>query len=363
MTATTTAVPTVAPTPRAAAADLRGPANAAGQFDRHLDAAKQQAGTAENSSGKAEKAGHRDPRDAAQQSRDPPRDRGKVTKATALPPVPPPPAAAETDVNDQAAAALASAMLALLGPAIPAIPGMSSMLRSAAAATTAQFGASGADGTSRQAGLGAAASTLWPLDPASTAAATAASTAASVVGGGVLSLTTSATASAVKAMDDALSAPVQAALLPSPTLAPVAAHLLQLPSPVGSQAFTQELGQQIAWLGGQDIKQARIRLHPDELGQLDVKVSVLQGRVDVAFNAQHPAAVTALQQSLVQLDQMLAQHGLTLGHAEVGQQDRGRHSDHGGDTPKAPAADDIGEVHGVGLPGSLGTINLLDAFA
>ncbi len=137
--------------------------------------------------------------------------------------------------------------------------------------------------------------------------------------------------------------------------------MLSLPSPVGSQAFAQELGQQVAWLGGQDIKQARIRLHPEELGSLDVKISVTHGRVDVAFTAQHPGAVAAVQQSLPQLDHMLAQHGLSLGHAEVGQHDRGER--HGHAAERDAAADDAGEIHGIGMPTPLRQIGLVDAFA
>jgi flagellar hook-length control protein FliK len=155
-----------------------------------------------------------------------------------------------------------------------------------------------------------------------------------------------------------------AGALPTPaTLAPPAAPtVLQLPSPVGSQAFAQDLGQQVAWLSGQGIKQARIRLHPEELGSLDVKVSVTHGRVDVVFSAQHPAAVAAVQQSLPQLDHMLAQHGLSLGHAEVGQQHRGDRHGHAGDAGTG-ALDEPGEIHAIGMTTSLGQVGLLDAFA
>jgi flagellar hook-length control protein FliK len=106
----------------------------------------------------------------------------------------------------------------------------------------------------------------------------------------------------------------------------VAAPPVQLQSTQAATtpAFAQELGDQIAWLGGQNIQQARIRLHPEDLGQLDVKVSVEHGKVDVAFAAQHPGAVAAVQQTLSQLDAMLAHHGLSLGHAEVSQQQAGR---------------------------------------
>jgi flagellar hook-length control protein FliK len=80
------------------------------------------------------------------------------------------------------------------------------------------------------------------------------------------------------------------------------------------------VGQQVAWVGGQEGKQAQIRLNPQDLGRLDVKVSGEHGRVDVLFTAQHPDAVTAVQQSLGQLNQMLGGQGLSLGQAMVSQQ-------------------------------------------
>ncbi|AIF49194.1 hypothetical protein HY57_19060 [Dyella japonica A8] len=105
-----------------------------------------------------------------------------------------------------------------------------------------------------------------------------------------------------------------------------APHVLTMQSTVGTPAFGQELSQQVTWLGGQDVKEARIRLHPEDLGELDVKVSVKQDHVDVAFIAQHPQAVHAVQQTLSQLDAMLAHHGLSLGQAQVGQGNSGQGS-------------------------------------
>lgn len=157
-------------------------------------------------------------------------------------------------------------------------------------------------------------------------------------------------------------ASVLALPMPATAALPATTHQLQLQPPVGSQDFASELGQQVAWLGGQDIKQARIRLNPEDLGPLDVKVSVMHGRVDVVFNAQHPAAVTAVQQSLSQLGQMLNQQGLSLGHAEVGQHDRGTHQGNGAMAADADQ-DDVGKIHGTGLQASVGAVSLLDAFA
>ena len=107
--------------------------------------------------------------------------------------------------------------------------------------------------------------------------------------------------------------------------APVAAPaVLQSTQVAGTPAFANELGQQIAWMSNGDIKEASIRLHPQDMGQLDVKISVHENRVDVAFAAQHPAAVQAVNQTLTQLDTMLAHHGLQLGQTQVGQHKAGQ---------------------------------------
>ncbi len=146
---------------------------------------------------------------------------------------------------------------------------------------------------------------------------------------------------ATSALDTMPTTPAMAHAADAPQ---VAAPPVQLQSTqvATTPAFAQELGDQIAWLGGQNIQQARIRLHPEDLGQLDVKVSVEHGKVDVAFAAQHPGAVTAVQQTLSQLDAMLAHHGLSLGHAEVSQQQAGRDgsyaAQHGGNGENAESS-------------------------
>ncbi|WP_158621232.1 flagellar hook-length control protein FliK [Dyella dinghuensis] len=96
-------------------------------------------------------------------------------------------------------------------------------------------------------------------------------------------------------------------------------HSLSNSAPVGSSGFAKELGHQVTWLSGQEVKQAQIRLNPENLGPLNVKVSVEHGRVDVAFTTQHPATTAAVQQGLDQLNQMLSGQGLSLGHTTVGQ--------------------------------------------
>jgi flagellar hook-length control protein FliK len=163
---------------------------------------------------------------------------------------------------------------------------------------------------------------------------------------------------------DALALATSPTTAATPATQTAAAPPVQLSSTPGSAGFAGELGQQVVWFAQQGVQQAKVRLHPEDLGSLDVKLSVSHGRVDVVFSAQHPAAVTAVQQSLPQLDQLLSQHGLALGHAEVGQQQSHGHGHARGDGDAAAAADEAGNVQGAtSATATASRIGLLDAFA
>jgi flagellar hook-length control protein FliK len=309
----------------------------------------------------------------------------------------------------------AAAMLALLGQSVPA----------SAAASTVQADGDGNDGTDAVAGTAVAASAVatLPTPSANLSLLGAAQVTAQPAAGGANTFTkamdgvhdkslsmfaqgmgdgddsadASGTADTVQGTKgDALTAAVQAlsssskqdhgddpldalknltaaataqqpALQTNATTTP-APHVLTLQSSVGSPSFGQELSQQVTWLGGQDVKEARIRLHPEDLGELDVKVSVKQDHVDVAFIAQHPQAVHAVQQTLGQLDSMLAHHGLSLGQAMVGQGNTGQGSGQAGSSGGASAGGESGLAEGVGelvsvVAPVVKVVGLVDMFA
>ena len=122
---------------------------------------------------------------------------------------------------------------------------------------------------------------------------------------------------------------------------------LQATQPATSPQFSQELGEQIAWMSSAagDVKEARIKLHPEELGSMDVRVNVDGGKVNVAIMAQHPAAVHAVQQTLSNLDALLAHHGLSLGQAEVNQ---GGAQQQGGNQGQGQGGSNAGQADGAG---------------
>lgn len=167
------------------------------------------------------------------------------------------------------------------------------------------------------------------VDPTDTAASGAlAATASPATVSPLATLLAARAAVTTPAKDDAVSDPTASPmpLVHAPGVAPVDGAMVQVQATQAATApqFAQELGEQIAWMGSGQIKEARIKLHPEELGSMDVRVSMDGGKVNVAILAQHPAAVHAVQQTLSQLDTMLAHHGLSLGQADVGQQQAGQ---------------------------------------
>lgn len=254
------------------------------------------------------------------------------------------PADPDADGSEQGAAALVGAMLALIGPATGKV-------------LTSPAGVAGASGQPVAAHAGAPVLLQTADVAAMTVTTNMASTAmpAQLLAANGLSLDPKSLRESIR--NDAAPTLTLSAPVPVTHTAPIS---VPVSAPAGSHAFAQELGQQLTWFVGQDVKQARIRLHPEELGSLDLKISMNHGRVDVVFHAQHPGAVTAVQQSLPQLDQMLAQHGLSLGNTEVGQHDRGDQPGTGG---QGDNVSDIDEVHGTGVAMPVSQLGLLDAFA
>ncbi|HEV2621277.1 MAG TPA: flagellar hook-length control protein FliK [Frateuria sp.] len=337
MSATTVAVnPVATPPPARPAADQ---ASSAGdhRFDRHLDAARQQQGDSRDTSA------HDDHHEA----------QAKPASEAAAANKPQAEAPAKEPVNPDAAA-LAAAMLALIGQAAPAKP-----LAQATAATHVQAKAV----TGAQARATPAALVL--LAGAAAAAEAAAAKPAVGVDTGALAPMLAKPAEQKDASVDAVQlaglANTPLATPDNTSVAAAPAHSLDIASPVGTPAFNQELGQQIAWLGSQDVKQARIRLHPEDLGALDVKVSINHDRVDVSFAVQHPAAVHALQQTLPQLDSLLAHHGLALGQADVGQRQQQGEGARGGEAGSARGDTDIEPAAVVSTP--VAALGMLDTFA
>jgi len=86
----------------------------------------------------------------------------------------------------------------------------------------------------------------------------------------------------------------------------------ELKSPVGSPAWTDELGGQLTWMTQRGLESGSLRVSPEHLGPVEVQISVQNGDASVWFGASHPDTRAALEQALPRLREMFANQGLTL---------------------------------------------------
>jgi flagellar hook-length control protein FliK len=90
-----------------------------------------------------------------------------------------------------------------------------------------------------------------------------------------------------------------------------------LRAPLGTPAWTDELGSRVTWMLEQGEQVASLRLSPENLGPLDVRIAVREGETTVWFGAVQPETRAALEQSLPRLREMLGASGLALANAGV----------------------------------------------
>ena len=96
------------------------------------------------------------------------------------------------------------------------------------------------------------------------------------------------------------------------------------PTPtLGDDGFDQAVGARLSWLADQKIGHAHIRLNPEDLGPVDVRLQMNGDKVHASFSSPHVDVRHALESSLPRLRELLGEQGFQLAHADVGQQGSG----------------------------------------
>lgn len=90
-----------------------------------------------------------------------------------------------------------------------------------------------------------------------------------------------------------------------------------LREPVGTSAWTEEFGRAAVHVAASSLKEASLRLNPEHLGPLDVRVRIDDGVAHLAFQAAHVDTRHALEASRAMLDQLFANQGLSIGNYTV----------------------------------------------
>lgn len=84
--------------------------------------------------------------------------------------------------------------------------------------------------------------------------------------------------------------------------------------------WTDALGGRVVSLLGQGLQEARIELHPRDMGSISVHIRLGNDGADVRFAATNPNVRDAIESSMPRLKEMLAGSGLQLAQSQVGSQ-------------------------------------------
>ena len=127
--------------------------------------------------------------------------------------------------------------------------------------------------------------------------------------------------------------------------------------PVHDQHWSQAIAAQILVLADHRIESATLRLTPEHLGPVEVRIDIEDSRVNVSFGAAHTDTRVALELALPRLREVLANAGMTLGDASVQQQMRGRSQNRSDGARATGGAADQSVVAMVSVRGMLGVID------
>ncbi|HVO86983.1 MAG TPA: flagellar hook-length control protein FliK [Casimicrobiaceae bacterium] len=173
----------------------------------------------------------------------------------------------------------------------------------------------------------------------------------------------------------ATSAPVQAASMlthaavapaPSPVATPM--PVITIAQRVDDAGFAGAAANQIAQVVFARNDRAEIRVHPAELGPIHIRVDIKSDQASLSIIASVPETRHALEASLPQLRELLAQGGITLGQANINDGNAAaRQSPHDTESRPARRVDTTAEpaAPGTSVPSGEPTIGgrLLDVFA
>ena len=83
------------------------------------------------------------------------------------------------------------------------------------------------------------------------------------------------------------------------------------------KVFMEGLGQRLMVMSNEGVQSARLKLYPENLGTLDIKIQVEDNVARVWFTAEHGQAREALEAALPKLKELFSQQGMELIQADV----------------------------------------------
>ena len=114
--------------------------------------------------------------------------------------------------------------------------------------------------------------------------------------------------------------PVGATAMPvdAKEIKPAAKPVEMLATPVGKQGWAEELGQKVVFFARDQQQFAELQLNPPNLGPLEIRLSLQSDQASLMFVSAHASVRDVIQAALPKLSSMLAESGISMGSAMVG---------------------------------------------
>lgn len=102
---------------------------------------------------------------------------------------------------------------------------------------------------------------------------------------------------------------------PQMQFSPMATQVLN--AQVGTQEWQQQLNQQIVMFSRNGLQKAELRLHPEELGSLHIRMKIEDGQAQLHLASQSGQVRSVLENAMHQLRQALSENGIQLTQSQV----------------------------------------------
>ncbi len=115
---------------------------------------------------------------------------------------------------------------------------------------------------------------------------------------------------------------------------------------LGSPQWQNALGERLVWMVRNEFQQAEIRLNPQHLGPVEVRIEIRNEQASINFSAHHMATRDTLEAAIPRLREMLGEAGVFLANVNVSQQQTGQQRQQEGRGQKERAISIAGEKGG-----------------
>ena len=102
---------------------------------------------------------------------------------------------------------------------------------------------------------------------------------------------------------------------PQMQFSPMATQVLN--AQVGTPEWQQQLNQQIVMFSRNGLQKAELRLHPEELGSLHIRMKIEDGQAQLHLASQNGQVRSVLENAMHQLRQALSENGIQLTQSQV----------------------------------------------